>query len=160
MARRENVGKIALDLMKKEPETRSPIEQMQEQLSEYDTNIFECVERCSKEFPGNFFIVVITKKEKLMPNVLRHFFFGRISCPTPDYDQTVYKYDRNDNCAQFLWTVPDKETCQLFMRDALLVHESERGLLEFVISFENGSLLKLCKALNNETEYTGQLILS
>jgi hypothetical protein len=83
---RETVGKVSSDLIIKAPDTRSPVEQMQENLTDYEANIWECVERCKKDFKGDFYIVVITKNEKLLPNVSRNFFYGRLSGPTPDSD--------------------------------------------------------------------------
>jgi len=55
-----------------------------------------------------FYVCVITKKERLMDNVLRNYFLARSTCPTPQYDQTVYKYHRDSGAIQFLWVLPSK----------------------------------------------------
>ena len=70
------------------------------------------------------------------------------SCPTPDYDQTIYSY--KDNILTFMWVVPDKGTCYLLRDNALSVAKEERALRDFVISFFDGTLLKLSKKLNKE----------
>jgi hypothetical protein len=149
---KKTVGQLSTELIQKEPETRSPIEQMRESLTDYEKNIHECVDRGKKEFPNNFFVVVLTKKERLMPNVLRNYFTCRISCPTPNYDQTVYKYDRQLDLVEFIWTIPDRETCHLLRDNAVNVVKSERELLKFVLDFSDGTLYKLCKLLNGEKE--------
>ena len=43
--------------------------------------------------------------------------------------------------------------------NALLLPKSQSDLLKMVLSFNDGTLLQLCKQLNNETENNGQLIL-
>lgn len=145
---RNTVGTIATDLLIK-PEITNPIEQMQEQLSDYDRSLAECIEKALLTYPSDFYLVVISKKERLLENVLRCYFFSRKSCPTPEWDQTVYKYHRFSG-PQFLWTVPSKDTCELFMRSAPYIVPEERGLLEFVQQFSDGTLMKKAKELNGE----------
>src|SRR5277367_4053780 len=108
---RKTVGSISNELIVKTPDTFSPIEQMRESLTDYDKNIYECMTNALVQIPSDFYIVVITKKEPLMPNVIRNYFGSRISCPTPDYDQTVYKYVRKDEEIKFMWVIPSKHTC-------------------------------------------------
>lgn len=148
----KTVGQISQELLVKTPDTLSPIENMQEQLTDYDKNIFECVERCKKQYHGDFYLVVITKKEPLMPNVLRNYFTGRLSCPTPDYDQTLYKYDCEDDDIFFMWTIPSRDTCHLLLENREHVSPEEYGLLEFVLKFADGTLFREAKKLNGEQE--------
>lgn len=150
---RETVGKVSLDLSQKAPETRSPIEQMQENLTDYEANVWECIERCKKDFLGDFYVIVITKNEKLMPNVFRNFFYGRLSCPTPDYDQTVYKYKRKDNQVVFMWVIPSRDASIHLIKNAQYVAEEEHALLKYVIAFQDGTLFKLAKELNGEKDF-------
>lgn len=154
---RETVGKVSLDLANKTPDTRSPIEQMSENLSEYEQNIWDCAERGKKDFTTDFYIVVITKNEKLMPNVFRNYFFCRLSCPTPDYDQTVYKYKRVDNMPVFMWVIPSREASIHLMKNHLYVVSEERELLKYVIAFMDGTLGELAKELNGEKRESVEL---
>lgn len=156
---RETVGKLSSDLIVKPVEAENSYEQMTEQLSDWDKNIFECVDRCKKEYPGDFYIVVITKKEKLMQNVIRNYFLGTFSCPTPTWDQTVYAYNRSDESIDFLWTVPDKATCFVFSNYKTLVAPSEHQLLKFVLDFEDGTLLEIAKKRNGEIETPPVIVL-
>jgi hypothetical protein len=147
------VGKLATDLQKHEVQNHHTAdEQMSEQLSDYDKNIFECVERSKKDYAGDFFIVVLTKKEKLLSNVIRNYFYPRSTCPTPDYDQTVYFYNRKDDAIDFVWVIPSRETCHQLKDNALLVAPEERQLLNFVLEFADGTLYKLAKKLNGEND--------
>lgn len=150
--KRDTIGKLSLDLAQKTPDTRDPVELEREMHKDYEYNVLLCVERGKKDLFGDFYVVVETKKERLMDNVLRNFFFYRKTCPTPTYDQTVYRYDRKKDEVDFLWVLPSKDTCQLLTENALQVVPEERDLLMHVLSFSDGSLLKLSKKLNGENE--------
>jgi hypothetical protein len=146
------VGKIASDLMVKEPETLSPIEQMRENLTDYEKNIHECITVHKKFFPGDFFVVVIHKRERLMQNVLRNYFTARISCPTPDYDQTVYKYTRENDQIDFWWTIPARDICHLLLENRNDVVPEEFALLGFILKFKDGTLFKMAQEYNQELQ--------
>jgi len=151
MSKRETVGKIAIDLKKNESDnTHSPTEQMREQLEDYDENIYECLEDGKNERFGDFFVVVITKKERIIDNVLRNYFFHRYTCPTPEWDQAVYKYHRQGDYLEFLWVIPSRDTCQYMTDNALTIDKEERDLLNFVYDFNAGTLLQKAKKLNGE----------
>lgn len=147
---RETVGKLSSDLSLKQPETRSPIEQMRENLTDYDKNLHECIAAGKKVYPGDFFIEVITKQEPLMPNVIRNYFLHRYSCSTPNYDQIMYKYTLENDQITFLWVIPSRAICHLLLEHRLEVPVEEYGLLDFVLQFERGDLFRMCKTLNGE----------
>lgn len=148
--KRETVGKISSDLKQKEAPTQSPIELEQEMHRDYEKNVYECIERSKKDFDGDFYVVVLTKREKLMDNVLRHYFLGRQSCPTPDYDQTVYHFHRDGDDLEYLWVIPDKESCQMLYANKAIVDPSEYELLDCVLRFMDGTLLREAKKRNKE----------
>jgi len=106
VVRKKTTGEWSVELSKKDQGNHSAIDQMREQLDDYEANVHECVKSHLDKFIGDFYIVVLTKKERLMQNVLRGYFFARQSCPTPDYDQAVYKYCREDDRLDFLWVIP------------------------------------------------------
>lgn len=148
---RDTVGKLSTELLQKDVYADYTAgEQMQEQLSDYENNIFECVNRGKVDFAGDFYVVVITKRERLMQNVLRHYFFPRISCPTPDYDQTVYRYIKTDEHLEFMWVIPNKQSCFDIRDNRLSLDLSQNQLLQFVLDFLDGTLDKKARALNNE----------
>lgn len=148
----KTVGHEARDLLLKTPESTDPIELEREMHKDYEANIEECIKACLKEYDWDFFVIVTTKKERLMPNVLRNYFFGRKSCPSPEYDQAVYHYHRKEGIVEFLWVVPSKDTCEMMKTHALEVAPEERELRDFVINFYDGTLLQLSKRLNGEKE--------
>ena len=152
MERRETVGKIATDLIKNSRDaTHSIDDQMKEQLSGYEDNVMECVKRYKKIFPGDFFVVIEMKREKLLSNVIRSYFFGRLSCPTPNYDQIVYKHHRKDDKLEFIWVIPDRISSKFMETHTQLVPKDKFGVLAYVLKFADGSLFRLAKELNKET---------
>lgn len=148
---RDTVGKISSELIQKEPDTRDPIELEREMHKEYEKNLIETLEEGKKRYPSDFYLVVLTKTERLMINVIRDYFFSRLSCPTPEYDQVVYKYHKKDDILEFLWVIPSKDACIHLRNNAILVDKSERDLLNFVLDFFDGTLDRKAKLLNNET---------
>lgn len=151
--KKKTVGEIATDLQQKNPDTRDPRELEQEMHKDYEDNIYACCERGKRDLPNkDFYIIIETKKERLLNNVIRNFFFYRISCPTPNYDQTVYQYKYKEDKIEFLWVVPSKDTCEIFKNHVLEVVPNERQLLRYILDFEDGTLLKISKRLNGECD--------
>lgn len=149
---KETVGKKSLELAQKEPESRDPVEIQRSMLRDFLKHLEETINEGARIYPGDFFVLIITKRERLMQNVFRNYFFHRSSCPTPDYDQTVYRYIKKDNAVEYLWTIPDRETALMLKENALSVVESEKQLLYFVLAFADGDLFKLAKKLNGELD--------
>lgn len=148
--KRETVGKVATDLQAKIQESRDPIEIERVLHKDYEYEVTTCVENAKKEHEGSFFVVVITKKEPLLENVLRHYYFARVSCPTPDYDQAVYSYNRKEDKLEFVWVIPSKHTCLTFVENKESIVPEEWGLLQNILKFRDGSLFVLAKKLNGE----------
>jgi len=149
---KETVGKIAVELRDKEAPTQDPIELEREMHKDYEKNVFEAIERGKKEHDSNFYVVVITKRERLLENIIRNYFTTRLSCPTPEWDQTVYLYERSPERIILLWVIPSKEACSYLQQYATQVDPSEHDLLRYVIQFHDGTLLKFSKKLNGEQE--------
>ena len=147
---RETVGAHSVRLSKKAHDAHSAIDQMREQLTDYDHNIHLCIKEHRNVFDEDFYVVVLTKKERLMKNVLRGYFTARLSCPTPDYDQAVYKYTRNGDELEFLWVIPSADTVELMTEYSTYVPPEQYALLGFVLKFVSGSLLRLAKKMNGE----------
>ena len=150
----ETVGKIAVDLAQKADNKHTVVEQMQENLTDYERNVIECAERGLKQYNSDFYIVVLTKKEPLFENIIRNLFHHRKSCPTPQYDQVVYQYQYKQDALKFLWCIPDKETCEVYKTYKSVVQPEERQLLQFVLDFDRGMLDQLARRLNNEAGNT------
>jgi hypothetical protein len=162
---KETLGQHSLKNWFKKSESRDPIEIERELHKDYVKNVLEAAEEGKRYFNEinsertEFFIEVHTKKEIIFgQRTLGHKYQPKVSCPTPFYDSTVYRYERHNDIIHLLWTIPDKETCLILKQNKLIVHPSEYGLLDFVLKFDDGTLLKLAKELNGEKEDSSELI--
>jgi len=150
MEKKKTVGAHALELMQKTPEKISVIDQQQAMTEDYMKNLFEAVDNGYVKFAGNFYVTVITKQEKLMPNVFRNYFASRSTCPTPDYDQTVFRYNREKGQIEYIWTIPTKDACLHLLANRLQVVEEEKELLGYVLAFQSGKLAEVALKFNGE----------
>lgn len=157
MQKRETVGKLATQLQQKQDIPISPIEIEREAHKEYGKNLLECFDAAKKIYFDDFYMIVITKKEPLLENVLRNYFFHRATCPTPDYDQAVYRYVKKDDAIEFLWVIPSKDACLYLKNNAALVVPDEHSLLNYVLRFADGTLYAWAKQLNGEKKNSIEL---
>lgn len=147
---RKNVGAYSQELAVKPLDTRDPIELERAMQKDYLKNVIECIARSKSNFPDDFFVVVLTKRERLMQNVIRLYFVARQSCPTPNYEQAVFRYIAKDDKVEYIWTIPDRDTCFTYLTQALMVAPEERQLLNYILDFKSGELYKRAMMLNGE----------
>jgi len=155
---KETIGKVAVDGMLKDHDTRSVVELEQEMQKEYMNELLNCIDAHYNKWTTDFYVSVITKREVILHNVLRNYFTARLSCPTPTFDQSVFKYHRQDGKVEYLWTVPSEDACIHMKENALAIVDEERPLFNFVLQFSDGTLLKLAKKLNGEEEKSIALV--
>lgn len=150
--KQRTVGQEALDIFQTGTYEPSPVVLQQEMLRDYYQKLIDCVLENRKKYKGRFYIVVLTKNERLLQNVLRNYFFARHTCPTPDYDQSVFRYDNLSETIEYIWTIPSQDACFHLFANRSQVHRDEQELLSFVIRFRKGELFRLAKKLNGETD--------
>lgn len=152
----KSVGFHARELQKKDEkinpvDLQKSIHKGNEGSDSFESQIFECIERGIKAFGQDFFVVVVFKKERLLQNVVRQYFIPRLSCPTPEYDQVVYKYHYKPHDLEFIWVVPDQETCMNIPLFDNFLPAEQQELIKFARRFKSGDLDKKCAALNGES---------
>lgn len=148
---KESIGQASLRVFNEVHERVVARDQTTENLTDYTKNLEECLTESIKKYIHSFYIVCLTKRERLINNVIRNYFFSRTFCPTPNYDQAVYRYDNKKKKLEFIWVIPDRETCFLLKRNALEASFNEKELLSYVLDYADGTLYKKCKKLNGET---------
>jgi hypothetical protein len=119
-------------------------------VADYLENLWKCIKQAQDLIEGDFYVTVLGRRERLTPHIIRNLFMPRKSCPTPNTDQTVYRYNRKDDAIEFLWTIPSLEVCLMLKNDASMVVSEERSMLDFVQQFYDGSLSRMAARLNNE----------
>ncbi len=154
--KKKTVGQVALELQQKEPEIYNAQDFATDDegpLQEWEYNVLKVVERGVKDHPNtDFYVIVINRRYRVLHNVTRCDFFYRLSCPTPDYDQTVYKYHHKSDDIEFLWVIPAQDACHYMKDNALLVAPEEKDLLKYVLDFADGTLFTKARMLNGEIE--------
>jgi hypothetical protein len=161
---KKTLGSIVTDLNKQQtPEMVPVLLKAAEMKSEYMDNLLEAVDRGCKMFPGNFYIEVSSKKERLLDRVYRDMFTPLLACPAPFWDQTVFRYNRFDGQIEYLWTLPGMNEAYYMAEHSKEImkqpdHTGEKQLLGFVMMAVNGSLTKMVKKYNNEKEDSPLLI--
>lgn len=157
---RDTVGKIALELQKKAPETTDVNEQGEWMTQNYLAELYECLlDYKVKNTNTDFFIEVQTVKTRLLTNVIRNYFIARLSCPTPNYDQTVWQYKYKDDELFLVWTIPNREHCFKLLENVAIIDPSIKELTDNVVAFATGELYRLCKKLNNEDALESLVVL-
>lgn len=152
---KKTVGQYSYELQQKPDEKINPIDLQREihkgnsNEDSFENQVRLAVQRGEEQFEGDFFVVVLFKKERLMKNVVRQYFFPRKSCPTPEYDQVVYHYFPKEQRLDFVWVIPDKQsTIDLALMGGELPEEQQQ-LVQFARDFNSGKLDQLCERLNN-----------
>ena len=124
----KTVGKHALERKEKNRED-VPVLEMQEAVHKgaegnkpFEEELWTCVERGKQLYPNSpFYIVVMFRRERLMDNVVRQMFLPRRSCPSPQTDQSVWRYLPGIDELEFMWVVPDRETVHEILRNRAFV---------------------------------------
>lgn len=116
----------------------------------YEAEIQTTIKRALSDpnIKNNFYIVVLLRKERTLSNVLRQQFFYRQTCPTPEYDQTVYQYHRHSGEIQYLWTIPDLMACTRLRHMKNYISDEQKLLFSMIEAFYSGDLDKLANKLN------------
>lgn len=155
---KQTLGSIVTDLSQKTTEKISIIDQQREMQKDYMKDLMQAIDRGYSKYPGDFFVHVETKAERLLANTYRNYFIDRLTCPTPNYDQSVFRYNRTQGEIEYIWTIPDRESSYHLVQNALEVSPEEKELLSFILKFADGTLFRLCKKLNGEKLDTPELI--
>jgi len=155
--KKKTIGQEVHDILEKEakngPEVIDVEDLEREAHKDYEKEVFVAIERGKAAFHGDFYVEVQSRKERsLAERVVRNQFFIKQECPTPQYDQTLYKYHRKDERIEFLWVLPDKNTYNLFKLNALTIHPDQKELLGYILADSAGELEQRAKKLNGYKE--------
>ena len=103
-------------------------------------------------YKGHDFYVVLLMKTERMGVVPRTWVLARRSCPTPTYQQHVWKYHHESGTKEFLWGIPDQilywhiyHNMSRYLRD-----QETFALASNVLMMEDGSLEEFVSRENDE----------
>lgn len=158
--KREKLGKLAVEAMNKPLETTDAREQGAEMTKPYLEELRKSMEEGKVKFSDkDFFITVLTKREKLLQNVIRNYFIVRSTCPTPDYDQAVWHYKKEFDNVGFIWCIPSKTFCDHLVEEGYSLSPEYFELLQTVYDFRDGKLMEKAILFNREDVLVGNVVL-
>lgn len=99
-----------------------------------------------------FYVVMVKTNERNEERRPIDKFFPRLSCPTPGYNQDVFKYHPVSGQLEYLWSIPRKARYwQIWNnRHKYLDNKELKRLASFVVLMETGELLEWVKKENGE----------
>ncbi len=156
---KKTVGEYSYELQQKPDEKINPID-LQRQIHQgnssedsFENQVRIAIDRGASTYEGDFYIVVLFRKERVkgLQNVLRQQFFHRKSCPTPEFDQTVYKFHRKDDHLEYLWSVPNWQWAHYMKENKLHFPLDQQDLIQHVDDFFTGKLDQICEKLNKQS---------
>ena len=99
----------------------------------------------------NFYIVLLQSVDRVLRQP-RNVVLARLSCPTPVYKQSVWKYQAGVGNLEFLWSIPDALLYYHILRNTttFLADKETADIAKFVVLMESGDLLEWVKTENGE----------
>jgi hypothetical protein len=135
----QTVGAAAYEILRKGESSQGVVDTQREMQKGYLDELIKCAKR--HEWREPFYLCVITKKERIMQNVIRNYFFARQTRPAPDYNMALYKYDPIDECISFEWVLPDPESVDMILENAAQLPKEQNDLIDFCVKFRLGVLI-------------------
>lgn len=136
----KTVGQASYELLQKPPEEIHAVDLQQEMQKSTIDQIQEIIEK-HKSYAEEYYIVLMYRKERLIPNVIRQQFIVRKTRPIPDYDCSLFSFNNKTNELIYHWTIPDPDSCAYIMINSTNLSDDHKPLLEFVKKFSEGSLV-------------------
>lgn len=113
---RETLGAAALRVRKDYNPDQTVIDTQRHMQKDHLEELMKCAKNAEvingKE--DHFYLCVQTRREKLLPNVIRSQFYARKTRPDTNYDLSLYHYEPKDENITFIWCIPDQETVGYF----------------------------------------------
>lgn len=99
----------------------------------------------------NFYISLVTTIDRMLHKP-KNIPIVRLSCPTPVYKQSVWKYHYKSGGLEFLWSIPSMLRCQDVIKNPHKYKDDQESKLfaQFILLFESGELLEWVKKENGE----------
>lgn len=99
----------------------------------------------------DFYLVLVKTNDMTSKEPLDNVFVRR-SCPTPGYNQNVFKYHHLTGTLEFLWTIPRQHIYWHMYknRSYYILDPKYKRQTAFIVSMESGKLLDWVKKENGE----------
>lgn len=120
----KRVGQAAIDLLSKDQPTYTAGEILDGFGDDYVKEMEVAVNRGIEKFQDPFYVLVLTKKEPWMTNVIRNYFAVRQTAPYArdliaeykHHTKTLYIVNGKKGQIKLLWSLPGWEDCKVVSR--------------------------------------------
>lgn len=158
MNKKKKYGELLLDHQKTNPGPEDDVREYRKLIEREKITplLIEAVEKALTQdyFRGrNFYISLIIKIEKIGA-APRFYAVPRLSCPTPHWRMSAFKYHCITSQLELLFSLPDEE-----LGKSILAHKQEYlknptlgDMVKFVFLYDSGDLLKWVKKENREDD--------
>ncbi len=153
LMKKQTAGQIIQDVASKNQLDDAHQEYRKVMFRDFEEKIWECaINAKGQQLYENkdFYVVVLFKVDRLLHNSVTPYFFARRSCPTPVFNQIVFKYHTKSAQLQYLWNIPNQATYEYILKNRIEASADNKQLLQFCLAFEDGSLLNFVKKENGE----------
>lgn len=148
---KKKIGQIVTENSQRQQDQATISDLLSSEVKRYWEHVLPYLDHGKKIYPKDFYIEVNLKKERLMPDVLPRILpITRFSCPTPNHDQDVYFYNKQDDALELVWSIPSVDACAYLKNNMAELKGEDINTLGIVLDFENGNYLKLAMQLNGE----------
>lgn len=150
---KKTAGQIITEFNEKDVSPITPQELVKEgSHKKYDSNLDLIIKHHVPLYKRDFYIERRTQHEWPLGGVPHTVTKARSTCPTPDYLQTVIKYHYKEEAIEYLWTLPARWQIPKYKKNPLLLTPAEQKTLKHILDFQDRTLFRLSKKLNNEPE--------
>ena len=82
----------------------------------------------------DFYIEVLQKHERVLEKAFRpHIMICHGSCPKPNPDQTLFRYNQKEGRIELIWVLPPEDAIVYLLENFKSVHADEQQLLNFCV---------------------------
>jgi len=106
----------------------------------YESTVLKTIENGKREFYNKDFYVDVVWREQAEAEDVEFVMVAWEACPTPHYNQTVYKYHHLADELELMWTLPNELECLDMYHNRNSIEQSEWPLMKYVMSFYDKSL--------------------
>ena len=158
--KRETVGQTVYDNLHKQPDVTDMGEITPDMQARYWNDLASIIVNAKDQLRESFYIEIIFIREKVLQGYVIHpRLFARTSCPTPTYGQHVWFYNYSQDSLAFIWMLPFKDRCDNLRINMLNLTDGEKSMYQYVLDFDDGTLERVARELNNEDDITANLVL-
>jgi len=89
---------------------------------------------------SRYIYVVVLRIFDSLTKTIRNRYFPSDICPTPNFNQAVFEYDRDHGNLDLLYVLPALNTCNYLLANPFYLNANDRQLLTYIYNFRDGTL--------------------